>query len=84
MITQIVGMQQIVITVVFLSCLIGLLLFLRMKGGFIRANLQRVQRIHVVEETLLVLLTTAPHYSINMNLLCSLARDFSLHSYRSH
>ena len=52
MITQIVGMQQIVITVVFLSCLIGLLLFLRMKGSFIRANLHKDQRIHVVEETL--------------------------------
>ncbi len=51
MITQIVGMQQIVITVVFLSCLIGLLLFLRMKGSFIRANLHKGQRIHVVEET---------------------------------
>ena len=51
MMTQIVGMQQIVITVVFLSCLIGLLIFLRMKGGSIRANLQKGQRIRVVEET---------------------------------
>jgi flagellar protein FliO/FliZ len=51
MVTQIVGMQQILITVVFLSCLIGLLVFLRMKGGSIRANLQKGQRIKVVEET---------------------------------
>ena len=51
MMTQIVGMQQIVITVVFLSCLIGLLIFLRMKGGSIRANLQKGQRIRVVVET---------------------------------
>lgn len=51
MMTQIVGIQQIVITVVFLSCLIGLLIFLRMKGGSIRANLQKGQRIRVVEET---------------------------------
>jgi len=51
MMTQIVGIQQIVITVVFLSCLIGLLIFLRMKGGSIRANLQKGQRVRVVEET---------------------------------
>ena len=51
MMTQIVGMQQIVITIVFLSCLIGLLIFLRIKGGLIRANLQKGQRIRVVEET---------------------------------
>ena len=50
MITQIVGMQQIVITVVFLSCLVGLLVFLRMKGGLIKANLQKGQRIKVIEE----------------------------------
>ena len=50
MVTQIVGMQQIVITVVFLSCLVGLLLFLRMKGGLIKANLQKGQRIKVIEE----------------------------------
>ena len=51
MVTQIVGLQQIVITVVFLSFLIGLLVFLRMKGGSIKANLQRGQRIKVIEET---------------------------------
>ena len=51
MMSQIVGVQQIVITFVFLSCLIGLLIFLRVKGGSIRANLQKGQRIRVVEET---------------------------------
>ena len=51
MMMQIVSMQQIVITAVFLSCLIGLLIFLRMKGGSIRANLQKGQRIRVIEET---------------------------------
>ena len=51
MATEIVSMQQVIITVVFLSCLIGLLVFLRMKGGFIRANLQKGQRIKVIEET---------------------------------
>ena len=51
MVAQIVGLQQIVITVVFLSFLIGLLVFLRMKGGSIKANLQRGQRIKVIEET---------------------------------
>ena len=50
MITQIVGMQQIVITVVFLLFLIGLLVFLRMKSGLIKANLQKGQRIKVIEE----------------------------------
>ena len=51
MVAQIVGLQQIVITVVFLSFLIGLLVFLRMKGGSIKANLQKGQRIKVIEET---------------------------------
>lgn len=51
MATEIVSMQQVIITVVFLSCLLGLLLFLRMKGGFIRANLQKGHRIKVIEET---------------------------------
>ena len=51
MVAQIVGLQQIVITVVFLSFLIGLLAFLRMKGGSIKANLQKGQRIKVIEET---------------------------------
>lgn len=50
MISQIVGMQQIVITVVFMSCLIGLLVFLRKKSGLIKANLQKGQRIKVIEE----------------------------------
>ena len=51
MVAQIVGLQQIVITVVFLSFLIGLLVFLRIKGGSIKANLQKGQRIKLIEET---------------------------------
>ena len=51
MATEIVSMQQVIITVVFLSCLFGLLVFLRKKGGFIRANLQKGHRIKVIEET---------------------------------
>ena len=51
MVAQIVGLQQILITVAFLSLLIGLLVFLRMKGGSIKANLQKGQRIKVIEET---------------------------------
>ena len=51
MVAQIVGLQQIVITVAFLSFLIGLLVFLRMKGGSIKANLQKGQRIKLIEET---------------------------------
>lgn len=51
MVAQIVGLQQIAITAAFLSVLIGLLVFLRMKGGSIKANLQKGQRIRVIEET---------------------------------
>ena len=51
MIAQIVGLQQVVITVAFLSFLIGLLVFFRMKGGSIKANLQKGQRIKLIEET---------------------------------
>ncbi len=51
MVAQIVGLQQIAITVAFLSFLICLLVFLRMKGGSIKANLQKGQRIKVTEET---------------------------------
>ena len=51
MATEIVSMQQVIITVVFLSCLFGLLVFLRKKGRFIRANLQKGHRIKVIEET---------------------------------
>ena len=51
MVAQIVGLQQIAITVAFLSFLIGLLVFLRIKGGSIKANLQKGQRIKVIEET---------------------------------
>ena len=48
---DIVGLQQIVITFIFLSVLVGVLIFLRRKGSFIRANLQKDKRIQLVEET---------------------------------
>ena len=48
---DIVGLQQIVITFIFLSLLVGVLIFLRRKGGFIRANLHKDKRIQLVEET---------------------------------
>ena len=63
MVAQIVGLQQIVITFAFLSFLIGLLVFLRIKGGSIKANLQKGQRIKVIEETAIsptCLLYTSP------------------------
>ena len=50
MVAQIVGLQQIVITVTFLTFLIGLLVFLRMKSSSIKANFQKGQRINVIEE----------------------------------
>ena len=48
---DIVGLQQITITLVFLGVLVGLLIFLKRKGSFIRANLHRDKRITMVEET---------------------------------
>ena len=48
---DIVGLQQIVITFIFLSVLVGVLIFLRRKGSFIRANLYKDKRIQLVEET---------------------------------
>lgn len=48
---DIVGLQQIVITFLFLSVLVGVLIFLRRKGSFIRANLHKDKRIQLVEET---------------------------------
>ena len=48
---DIVGLQQIAITFIFLSVLLGVLIFLRRKGSFIRANLHKDKRIQLVEET---------------------------------
>ena len=48
---DIVGLQQIVITLMFLGVLVGALIFLRRKGSFIRANLHKDKRIQLVEET---------------------------------
>lgn len=48
---DIVGLQQITITLVFLGVLVGVLIFLKRKGSFIRANLHGDKRIMMVEET---------------------------------
>jgi hypothetical protein len=48
---NIVGLQQIIITLVFLGVLVGVLIFLKRKGSFIRANLHGDKRIMMVEET---------------------------------
>lgn len=48
---DIVGFQQIAITLVFLGFLIGLLVFLKRKGSFIRANLHGDKRIKMLEVT---------------------------------
>ncbi len=48
---DIVGLQQIIITLVFLGVLVGVLIFLKRKGSFIRANLHGDKRIMMVEET---------------------------------
>ena len=48
---DIVGLQQITITLIFLGVLVGVLIFLKRKGSFIRANLHGDKRIMMVEET---------------------------------
>ena len=75
MATEIVSMQQVIITVVFLSCLFGLLVFLRMKGGFIRANLQKGQRIKVIEETAVSLSERLRLISIDNREFCDVVRQ---------
>ena len=47
---DIVGLQQITITIIFLGVLVGVLIFLKRKGSFIRANLHGDKRIMMVEE----------------------------------
>ena len=47
---DIVGLQQITITLIFLGVLVGVLIFLKRKGSFIRANLHGDKRIMMVEE----------------------------------
>lgn len=51
MLGEIVGLQQILITLVFLGVMIAILLFLRRKGSAIRSSLHAGKRIHVIEET---------------------------------
>ncbi len=48
---DIVGLQQITITFIFLGVLVGVLIFLKRKGSFIRANLHGDRHIKMVEET---------------------------------
>ena len=48
---DIIGIQQIIITLVFLGIMVVALLFLKRKGSFIRANLHGDKRIQLVEET---------------------------------
>jgi len=48
---EIVGLQQITITLAFLSIMIAILFFLRRKGGAIRSSLHAGRRIHVIEDT---------------------------------
>ena len=51
MLGEIVGLQQISITLAFLSVMIAILFFLRHKGAAIRSSLHSSKRIHVLEET---------------------------------
>ncbi len=47
---NIVGLEQIIITVVFLILLIGILIFLRKKSAFIKSKLNEGKRIILLEE----------------------------------
>ena len=51
MLGEIVGLQQITITLAFLGIMIGVLFFLRRKGSAIRSSLHSGRRIHVIEDT---------------------------------
>jgi hypothetical protein len=51
MLGEIVGLQQITITLAFLSVMIAILFFLRRKGGAIRSSLHSGRRIHIIEDT---------------------------------
>jgi hypothetical protein len=51
MYSQIIGTQQIVVTVAFLAAMIVVLIVLRSKGGIIRASLKAGKRVAVVEDT---------------------------------
>jgi flagellar biogenesis protein FliO len=48
---EIIGLQQITVTLAFLSIMIAILFFLRRKGGAIRSSLHAGRRIHVIEDT---------------------------------
>ena len=51
MYSQIIGMQQIVVTAAFLGVMFVALIILRRKGGAIRASLKAGKRIVVIEDT---------------------------------
>ena len=51
MYSQIIGMQQITVTAVFLGVMLVVLIILRRKGGIIRASLKAGKRIAVIEDT---------------------------------
>ncbi len=51
MYSQIIGMQQITVTAVFLGVMLVVLIILRRKGGVIRASLKAGKRITVIEDT---------------------------------
>ena len=51
MYSQIIGTQQIVITVLFLGVMLIALMILRRKGGAIRASLKAGKRIAIIEDT---------------------------------
>ena len=51
MLGEIVGLQQIMITLAFLGIMIGVLFFLRRKGSAIRSSLHAGRRITIIEDT---------------------------------
>ena len=51
MLSEIVGLQQIMITLAFLGIMVGVLFFLRRKGSAIRSSLHAGRRITIIEDT---------------------------------
>lgn len=53
MVGSVIGLQQVIVTLVFLASLVGILVFLKMKGGMIRRSLHQNRRISIIEDTAL-------------------------------
>lgn len=51
MVESVIGLQQIITTIAFLAVMIGVLIFMRVKGKGLRRSLHHGKRIEIIEET---------------------------------